>query len=613
MSLRPWGGEERPQFYQGVTVEQSKQDSQDWVPEWAKTAVWYQIFPERFRNGSPANDPTFADIQGAYPHDLTAPWQIHPWSSDWYEMQPYEKENGQNLWSNLIRRRYGGDLQGILDKVDYLQDLGITAIYLNPVFESPSHHKYDAALYHHIDRTLGPDPEGDKALIAQEDPGDPSTWVWTAADRLGLKLIQEFHHRGMRIVFDGVFNHVGINNPFFQDVVKNQRRSRYKDWFSIDAWDDTEEGTKFAYTGWWGVPDLPEWRQDDNGLVDGPKQYIFDITKRWMAPYGDPKDGIDGWRLDVAFCVKHPFWKEWRKHVKFINPEAYLTAEIFDPVAKVKTYLQGDEFDAVMNYNFAFACADYFINQKKRITTLEFDTLLRGLREAFDPGVSYVQQNLMDSHDTNRLGSHIVNLDGEEYRDFIAYHAFSKTSENPRYNPRKPTQAEFETQKLIALFMMTYVGAPMIYYGDEVGMWGANDPCCRKPMVWADIKYQPEVYLPNGNIRETPDVVEVNTDLLQTYKTLIHIRHQYPALSLGDFETLLTDDQHEIYAYRRTVDEQTVIIALNNRRQTQQVGLNLAGARKVTDVLNNDAEYDVLDGKVRLHLSPLWGSILVAD
>ena len=191
-------------------------DTHNWVPAWAKKAVWYQIFPERFRNGNPAGNPTLADIEGAWPHDLTSPWQIHPWTADWYELQPYEQANGQGIWVNLIRRRYGGDLQGILDKLDYLQDLGITALYLNPVFESPSHHKYDGTLYHHIDRTLGRDPAGDKALMAQEDPADPATWQWTAADQLELKLIEAVHRRGMRIIFDGVFNHVSLNNPFFR-------------------------------------------------------------------------------------------------------------------------------------------------------------------------------------------------------------------------------------------------------------------------------------------------------------------------------------------------------------------------------------------------------------
>lgn len=583
----------------------------DWVPQWAKQVIWYQIFPERFRSGYPEINPSLADLEGAWPHDQTSPWQVHPWTSDWYALQPYEQENGQNIDFNLVRRRYGGDLQGIIDKLDYLQDLGITAIYLNPVFESPSHHKYDGKVYHHIDRTLGPDPVGDKALMDQEDPGDPSTWTWTAADKLGLKLIQEVHWRGMRIIFDGVFNHISVHSPFFRDVVNQQQQSRYRDWFSINSWHNPEQGTQFSYNGWWGVPELPEWRQDENGIVDGPKQYIFEITRRWMAPYGDPKDGIDGWRLDVAFCIEHPFWKEWRRHVKTINPEAYLTAEVIDAIEALQPYLQGDEFDAVMNYNVGFACVDYFINQQKRITTSEFDALLRELRDAFDPGVTYVQQNLLDSHDSNRVSSHIVNPDGERYREWGKYHAFSKAIKNPAYNPRKPTPAEYEVQKLIALFMLTYVGAPMIYYGDEVGMWGANDPCCRKPMLWDDLVYEPEAYLPNGSKRETSDSVEVNTDLYQTYKKLIRLRHQYPALSLGGFQTVLTDDTKQVYAYRRSLDGQTLLVALNNTRQAQQVELETPAAARLNDVLNEGAEYTASAGKVSLVLPPLWGVVLL--
>jgi glycosidase len=216
----------------------------------------------------------------------------------------------------------------------------------------------------------------------------------------------------------------------------------------------------------------------------------------------------------------------------------------------------------------------------------------------------------MDSHDTNRLGSHIVNSGGERYRNWRRYHRVSKTSENPHYDPRKPTEAEYEVQKLIALFMMTYVGAPMIYYGQEVGMWGANDPCCRKPMVWDDLQYQPEACLPDGTTRATPDTVEVNIDLRQTYKGLIRIRHQYPALSLGDFQTLLTDDRNQIYAYLRHWEDQAMVIALNNTRQTQTVELNVPGTGSLRDVLNNDAEYSIRAGKVQVSLPRLWGAIL---
>ena len=191
----------------------------DFVPDWAKGIVWYQIFPERFWNGDPQNDPRLEDQRGAYPHDLTQPWQIHPWTSDWYELQPYEQANGKGFWHNVQRRRYGGDLQGILDRLDYLQSLGVGGLYLNPVFESPSAHKYDGATYHHVDPHFGPDPQGDRQLMAAEPPGpDPARWVWTAADRLLLQLIAEVHRRGMRIILDGVFNHMGLNSWAFRDV-----------------------------------------------------------------------------------------------------------------------------------------------------------------------------------------------------------------------------------------------------------------------------------------------------------------------------------------------------------------------------------------------------------
>ena len=218
----------------------------EFVPEWAKGIVWYQIFPERFRNGDPKNDPTNDDIQGAYPHGHNPQWQIHPWTADWYAQQPYEQHTGEPIWTHLQRRRYGGDLQGILNSLDYLADLGVGAIYLNPVFTSPSLHKYDGATYHHIDPTLGPDPAGDRALIATETPDDPSTWVWTSADKLLLELITAVHQRNMHIIIDGVFNHMGLNSWAFQDVVKNRQASPYKDWFKIKSWGDPATGEGFA-------------------------------------------------------------------------------------------------------------------------------------------------------------------------------------------------------------------------------------------------------------------------------------------------------------------------------------------------------------------------------
>ena len=486
------------------------------IPEWAKHAVWYQIFPERFRNGDASNDPTKDDIAGAFPDEPDLPWQIHPWTSDWYERQPWE-QSGKRPFHDLIqRRRYGGDLQGIIDKLDYLQHLGVNAIYLNPVFESPSAHKYDAVSYHHIDPNFGPDPGGDREMISRENPADPNTWVWTAADKLALKLIDEAHARGMRIIFDGVFNHMGSRSWPFRDVELNQKASPYADWFTVKSWRDESKGSGFDYEGWFGHKTLPEFREDKDGIVAGPRDYIFAATRRWMDPDGDsdPSDGIDGWRLDVAFCVGHPFWKKWRAHVKGINPQAYMTAEVIETVAGLKPYLQGDEFDAVMNYNFAFACSDYFSDERSRIKTSAFDGRLRELREAFAPGVAEAQQNLVGSHDTDRLGSRIVNRDKQRAGDWGAYFGFSQVKSG-RYDPRKPNAGELASQKLIAVLQMTYVGAPMIYYGDEVGMWGANDPDCRKPMIWQEMVYEDERLLPDGSKKSAPDKVEVNQNLLE--------------------------------------------------------------------------------------------------
>lgn len=573
------------------------------VPQWAKGIIWYQIFPERFRNGDPHNDPTLDSIASSWPHNPTPPWQVHPWTAEWYKLQPYEQATGLNLWHNIQRRRYGGDIQGILDSLDYLQELGIEAIYLNPVFMAPSAHKYDGATYHHIDPYFGPDPAGDLALIAQENPADPATWLWTAADKLMLKLIAEVHRRGLRIIFDGVFNHMGINSWAFRDVLAHGVASPYADWFKVQSWEP------FTYEGWFGVLDLPELRQDDNGTVAGPRDYVFAATRRWLDPDGDgdPRDGIDGWRLDVAFCVRHPFWKAWRQFVRAINPEAYLVAEVNGTLDEEKAYLQGDEFDAIMHYDFAYACADFFINQQRRITASQFEAQLRDLREAYPAEVAYVLQNLFGSHDTHRLASHTVNrnLPYRHWSDDCHWH---KVENNPAYDTSKPSAAARQRQKLVVLMQMTYPGAPMIYYGDEAGMWGANDPCCRKPMVWRDLVYEPETTLPDGSPRPTPDEVSFDEDLFATYQQLIRLRRQSPALRLGDYQTVLTDDVCCLFAFARRYEGEEVLVVLNAAEAAHSVELPAAGERWV-ELLSGE-EYAVENGRVKVTVRPQWGVVL---
>ncbi len=376
----------------------------------------------------------------------------------------------------------------------------------------------------------------------------------------------------MKIIFDGVFNHMGIKSVPFQDVRKNQQSSRYKDWFAIKSWDDSSAGTRFDYEGWFGVRELPEIREDKNGIVKGPREYIFAITKRWMAPGGDPSKGIDGWRLDVAFCIQHNFWKDWRIEVKSINPEAYITAEVIDTISVVREYLKGDEFDAVMNYNFGFAAADFIVAEKTKIPATAFAGMMEELVSAFPGGVPYVQQNLFGSHDANRIGSHIVNRDLARYRNWGNYFNISKGS-NKDYNTRKPDSYEKQIQKLFVILQMTSVGAPMIYYGDEAGMWGANDPDCRKPMIWNDIRYEDETTLPDQSAKPAADRVETDHDLLSHYKKLIKIRNENKVLQTGDFRTVLADDGKELYSFERTLGAEKIIVLLNVSSSEQSFDL----------------------------------------
>jgi cyclomaltodextrinase / maltogenic alpha-amylase / neopullulanase len=578
------------------------------IPQWSKGVVWYQIFPERFCNGDSSNDPILEDILLAYPNNDSDAWQIHPWTSDYYAMQPYEKQNGFDISYNIQRRRYGGDLQGIINKLDYLKELGIEAIYLNPIFTAPSSHKYDAACYHHVDPTFGPDPAGDKLLVKNENFNDPKTWVWTKADLLALQLIEEVHQRGMKIIFDGVFNHMGISSPVFKDVLINQQSSKYKDWFVINEWTDTLRDKYFNYGSWFGVRELPEIKEDENGIVEEPKKYIFNITERWMSPNGKIENGIDGWRLDVAYCVKHQFWKDWRRKVKSINPQAYLTAEVIDRISELKSYLKGDEFDALMNYNFAFASSEFFIDQVHQTKVSVFDSLLSVLRNSFDPNISYMMQNLYDSHDANRVSSHIANPDIERYRFWSRYFNASKAT-NYDYNTGKPSIEDFEKLRLMVLFQMTYLGAPMVYYGDEAGMWGANDPDCRKPMLWPELTFQDEVLSTNGSSKITPSKVAFDQDLYNWYKKLIQIRNQNNCLKTGSFKTIVVNNEKKIYGFERQLGEEKIMVILNNSKEEQEIKIPV-GEKLLVDLLDPKRKLKIKEGQIKLVIAPKTGLIL---
>ncbi|MBI2619884.1 MAG: glycoside hydrolase family 13 protein [Ignavibacteriales bacterium] len=566
--------------------------SQPLVPDWARDAVWYQIFPERFRDGDPTNGPTSEEL--GYPPQ----WRLSPWTSDWYKLQPWEQERSDKFYDVVFDRRYGGDLQGVLEKLDYLADLGITALYFNPIFEAHSLHKYDASTYHHIDNNFGPDPAGDLAAMKTETE-DPATWKWTAADKLFLKLIEESHKRGIKIIIDGVFNHCGTHFWAFQDIIKNQQGSRYADWFDVKRWDDpSTPENEFDYKGWWDYKGLPEFREDENGFVTPVREYFFNITRRWMDPNGDgdPSDGIDGWRLDVANDVSHVFWREWRTVVKGVNPDAYIVGEIWDDAAN---WLKGDEFDAVMNYRFSRAIVRFFIDTDgRKYSVMEFDRELEDVRSSYPAEVNYVLQNLIDSHDTDRWSSMIINPNRK-------YDHENGLRQNSEYRIQKPEKEAFKILRLMALFQMTYVGAPMIYYGTEAGMWGADDPDDRKPMVWDDLMYEDETTHPFPGKTRSPDKVQFNHDLFGYFKKLIHIRKRLPALTQGTFTRLIANDKEELYAFERGANGEKVIVVINNSPRIQDV--RLGPRRKYHDLIDGktiDAELISVESKSGTILTP---------
>lgn len=357
-------------------------------------------------------------------------------------------------------------------------------------------------------------------------------------------------------------------------------------------------GNEFEYEGWMGVKDLPEIRKDaQTGLEKGFGEHIHSIIKRWMDPNGDgnPSDGIDGWRLDVAELIDIVFWKQFRIWVKEVNPEAYITGEILwqdwkeNKMFNAAPWLQGDSFDGVMNYRFAQAIKMFIADVNNQIATGAFRDSIEMIEKEYPKDNFYAVQNLFDSHDVDRISSQIVNPD--KWYDHEA-----NPSQNKEYKVRKPNKTELLKQKLATGIQMTMPGAPMIYYGDEAGMWGGDDPDCRKPMVWSGIKYETETTDPLGRER-IPDPISFNSDLFNWNKNLITLRKENKVLSEGELNFFYINSGSKILGYKRTLESKSIFIILNNDNESKSIEMKIEGAENKVDVLTNLIDSRKVTGK----------------
>lgn len=572
-------------------------------PEWSKSVIWYQLFVERFCNGDQNNDPVIDNAPKG--------WKITPWTQSWYKQDDWEKRLGKPFNETVQQRRYGGDLQGILNKLDYLQELGITALFINPINDAPSLHKYDARNYHHIDVNFGPDPIGDNKLIASENPADSATWKWTSADKLFLKLIDEVHKRGMKIIVDYSWNHTGTSFWAWIDLIKNQEKSTYKDWYEIESFDNSvTPENEFKYKGWAGVTDLPELKkvnittQRISGLPyegdinEGAKKHIFAVAKRWLAPNGDTTKGIDGYRLDVADQIGIGFWRDFRRLVRSVQPNAYLVGEIWwenfpDRLMNPAPYIKGDVFDAVMFYQayrparYFFAKSDFAINAQQFKDSL----LFQWNRLPIDN--QYAMMNVSSSHDSPRLLTDFNNTN--KYK----YVADSVASVN--YKSGKPTEETYERLHLYLVHLFTTVGCPNIFNGEEMGMWGADDPNNRKPLWWKELQFEPETRMKTMLHHTETDAIGFNESQYNWFKKLIKIRKDNPVLSLGNISFLKTEGNKLVY--KRWDNQQEILVLFNMENSIEKFSLPYNTA--YTDLITNQ----VIKGTL-VEMKPLSAMIL---
>ena len=544
-------------------------DAKPDVPEWTKDAVWYHIWTHFFRNGDPENDPTPEDhLDRSWPFEIPPGWKPFPMTADPYVYQPWEEATGYDMYRIHHLRRYGGDFQGVIDKLDYLKELGVNGLYFCPIFEAPAYHNYDTWMFHHADRFFGPDPEGDMKLYEKEDPTDPSTLVWTEADKLFVKLIDEAHKRDMHVIIDAVFTYVGHT-----------------------YWDERVKG-KYP-------PNVAEHRE-----------HLKAVVEKWGDPDGDgdPSDGIDGWRVDIGLTLPDDFNQEFRTWVRDVNQDAFLFAESWHDgthLLNQAAWLQGDMYDAHMNYMFGDAMIRAFVHDEFQISPSELDILLRAVRLEYPLESQYALHNLMGTHDTDRFGAFILRRDKPHYwyRYKIAGdmpYSFRVQEDHPFKEPTKhtelkvrPDEHDKQMWKTILTFQYCYIGAPYIYQGDETGLYYGT----RAPILWYDLKFGDRH--PYGP--EHPIKAEVDLEMLEFYKAVGKLRHENEALRRGRYQTIQKDDERGLFAFQRSLSRQDRIIAVFNMNDEP------LEVDAIVDYLRPIDPYKIADGKKPLEWELIFG------
>lgn len=435
------------------------------APEWVKDTVWYQIFPERFANGDATINPK----------------DVKPWGSE----EP------------AINNFFGGDFAGVTQHLDHLTDIGVNGIYFTPVFKAYSNHKYDTIDYMELDPQFGD------------------------ADALKV-LIDQCHKRGIKVMFDAVFNHSGYYFPPFQDVLLNGENSRYKDWFHIHSFPVTG-GEIPSYEAFGFVESMPKL----NTANPEVKKYLLEVGTYWINEFD-----IDGWRLDVANEVDQPFWREFRKVVKEAKPEVYILGEIWHDSMP---WLRGDQFDAVMNYPFKTNVLNLFA--KNSINSKEFVENMTKVYYSYPKTVFDYTFNLVGSHDTARI----------------------------------LTECENDIQKTKQVFtiLLTFMGTPCIYYGDEIGLTGGQDPGCRKCMDWKEKNHQLEL---KNHIR-TLNSLRKNEKLLANE---------------GSVSFLHPIEPNGIFGYKKYNADKMIIVLLNPSSIEQK--FSLEKGKKFNILYSSDIE-----------------------